>query len=468
MLQGVFAGGDAGQAWNGRGGRTVNKLNQMVVFALALSVLAVTSAQAQWGTRTWRDVQGTRGWSYRYNNQTCNNGFFTMDVPPGTSRLTIRTGQDGRGGQGDCDLFVQYGRPPTTTQYAARHTGRGYRKTITLRNPGAGRWYIRIRARTRYQASLQAEVAPVERTYMVIDLAKGPRAGSYPVRFIGSAPPGGWTDEFKTTKLVLRRIPSGSYIMGSPTNELGHEMREPQHEVILRKRFYIGVFEVTQKQWERVMGDWPSRFRNVNFRDTRPLENVSYQMIRENPANLAIRPNWPQAGRVHPGSFMGRLQARTRLAFDLPTEAQWEYACRAGTTTALNSGKNLTHRRNCPNAAEVGRNMYNHPGGMPTNSFGGPESGTAVVGSYLPNSWGLYDMHGNVWEWCRDWYVSGPPGSVDPPGPPSGIERLLRGGSWNRDASMVRSANRNSHNAWQRISTYGFRVYMSPGPLPGR
>ncbi len=294
--------------------------------------------------------------------------------------------------------------------------------------------------------------------YMVVDLSGGPEAANYPVSYLNAVPPDGWTDEYKTTKLVMRRIPAGTFTMGSPTNELGRYTNEPQHQVTLTKDFYIGVFEVTQKQWERVMGNWPSYFANISYRETRPVERVTYYEIRENPANSAISPNWPQSSQVHAESFMGRLRAKTGLAtFDLPTEAQWEYACRAGTTTALNSGKNLTGTESCPNMAEVGRYHYNHPGGYSSSSSVTTDGGTTKVGSYLPNAWGLYDMHGNVWEWCLDWYVSAPAGALDPPGADSGSLRVLRGGGWNGYAGNCRSAYRRDFTPGYRSNGIGFR-----------
>ena len=195
------------------------------------------------------------------------------------------------------------------------------------------------------------------------------------------------------------------------------------------------------------MGNKPSYFNNATYYASRPVEQVSYYDIRENPANSAITPNWPQSSQVHADSFMGKLRAKTGVAtFDLPTESQWEYACRAGTTTALNSGQNLTNPwDNDPQMNVVGRYWYN--GGSGYSSGCTPSAGTATAGSYLPNAWGLYDMHGNVWEWCLDWYP-GYEGSV----------RVLRGGSWGDDASYCRSAFRSSYWPDGRYCFVGFRA----------
>ncbi len=306
-------------------------------------------------------------------------------------------------------------------------------------------------------------------TYMVIDLSEGPDATSYPVEYYDEVPAGGWTDAYKTTKLVLRRIPAGTFMMGSPEDELGRESNEMQREVMLTQDFYMGVFPVTQKQWERVMGDWPSYFSNEDYRDARPVEQVNYFDIRENAdSNSAISPNWPQSAEAGASSFVGRLRAKTGLTtLDLPTEAQWEYACRAGTATALNSGSNLTAMTSCPNMDEVGRYGENHPGGYSTSSSVSTDGGTAKVGSYLPNAWGLYDMHGNVWEWCLDWYTSSPPGTTDPVGAASGSSRVLRGGSWYSHARYCRSALRMNFTPDVRSFSIflGFRLSktLSPG-----
>ncbi len=298
--------------------------------------------------------------------------------------------------------------------------------------------------------------------YLVIDLSAGPSASSYTASYMSSPPSGGWTDEYKTTKLVLRRIPAGTFIMGSPESELGRWSDETQHQVTLTQDFYIGVFPVTQRQWERVMGDWPSFFNNTTHRNARPVERVSYNMIRGSDAGSG----WPTNSNVDVTSFMGRLRSRTGRAFDLPTESQWEYACRAGTTTALNSGKNITTaawNTPCPNMDEVGRYRHNHLGGYSGSSSVGTEGGTAKVGSYQPNSWGLYDMHGNVWEWCLDWN-GGYPGTVaNPKGPSSGSGRGLRGGGWAYSARYCRSAYRFNDYPSNPGSLYGFRVALPQG-----
>lgn len=293
--------------------------------------------------------------------------------------------------------------------------------------------------------------------YLVIDLSAGSSATTYPVSHLTAVPEGGWSDEYKTTKIVLQRIRAGSFTMGSPDTELGHRPDETMHPVSLSQDFYIGVFEVTQRQWERVKGSWPSYFNNVSYRESRPVEKVSYEMIRGYNFEGV---DWPTSDTVGGSSFMGLLRTRTGLTFDLPTESQWEYAARAGTTTALNSGSNLTSTATDPSMAEVGRYAYN--GGSPSSVDATTANATAKAGSYRVNAWGLYDMHGNVWEWCLDWYGSYPASGSDPKGALTGTGRVFRSGSWSESAQECRSARRLYTSPTSTSNWLGFRVVVLP------
>ena len=203
-------------------------------------------------------------------------------------------------------------------------------------------------------------------------------------------------------KLEMVLVPAGKFMMGSPASEKGRGNNETQHEVTLTKPFYMGKYEVTQEQWEAVMGKNPS---SKTIGAKLPVTNVSWNDCQE---------------------FIKKLNAKTSRGYRLPTEAEWEFSCRAGTTTAFSFGDEI-HRVDA--------------------NYGGSKIGKPVaVGSYEPNAFGIYDMHGNVWEWCEDWYGDYPAGAVtDPKGPAKGKGIVLRGGHFEVvfDGSIARSASRN-------------------------
>ncbi len=289
-----------------------------------------------------------------------------------------------------------------------------------------------------------------ETLYAVVDLSGGPNALSYPVRYTNTAPDLN-DDTCRTTELWLRKIPAGTFMMGSPSDELGYEGFEIRHEVTLTDDYYIGVFECTQKQWELVMGSNPSQYKG----DCRPVERVSYDMIRGTGEQAGA--GWPTYGHaVDLTSFMGKLQGKTGLLFDLPTVAQWEYACRAGTTTALNSGKNLltAEDEEDANMNEVGRNKYNQ-----SDRKGGYSQHTKV-GSYLRNAWGLYDMHGNESEWCLDWLGNYSMAMVNPTGPNTGTSRMLKGGDFHTFGKWGRASV--YFNSLPSTQVSGFRIVFLP------
>ena len=271
----------------------------------------------------------------------------------------------------------------------------------------------------------------------VIDLSGGPNANHYPVEMLESEPVGGWTAEHKTTKLVLRRIEPGTFMMCNTAH------------VTLTRPFYIGVFEVTSAQYQLVMGTTGGEG------DARPEADISYDTIRGSS-------DWPNSSSVGADTFLGRLRARTGLAtFDLPTEAQWEYACRAGTTSDYNNGGNTVE-----DLKQLGRFGVNEESGNGDDGHGGDAYAyeKTVVGSYLPNAWGLYDMHGNVREWCLDYYGS-LLGGNDPVGGVTVNWRVLRGGGFESAASNCGAAWRESNNPSFSAAYDGFRVVCFPAEI---
>lgn len=216
-------------------------------------------------------------------------------------------------------------------------------------------------------------------------------------------------------------IPPGTFIMGSPENEKDRYDDETRHRVTLTQGFWMGKYEVTQAQWEAVMNANPSRFESGN----RPVESVSWNDCQD---------------------FIAKLNRLNQGTFRLPTEAEWEYAYRAGTTTRFYWGEDR-------NESDIDRYAwYNGNSGDRTHE----------VGQKRSNPWGLYDMSGNVWEWCADWYGDYPSGpQVDPKGQQSGRARVQRGGSWLSYALYCRSASRNRSYPGYGANYIGLRILLS-------
>jgi formylglycine-generating enzyme required for sulfatase activity len=229
-------------------------------------------------------------------------------------------------------------------------------------------------------------------------------------------------------------IAPGSFNMGSPPDEPFRNTDETPHKVTLSEAFYIQVTEVTQRQWKAVMRSNPSYFKRCG--ENCPVDRVSWLDCQK---------------------FIRKLNELGEGRYRLPSEAEWEYACRSGTTTAYVWGDDL----DCSRA--MFENNTRRDAGRCVEHIkdrGLKEDSTAPVRSYDASPWGVFDMHGNVWEWCQDWYEEDYPEGevVDPKGPESGTKRVRRGGSWFKHGTYLRSANRNYAHSASRYRTTGFRL----------
>lgn len=229
-----------------------------------------------------------------------------------------------------------------------------------------------------------------------------------------------------TTGMEFLRVAAGAFEMGTSEDEIGHEAQEVLHRVEITKPFYLGRTEVTQRQWRAVMGSNPSAFQGCGL--DCPVENVSFDEIDD---------------------FLARLSNRSGVFYRLPTEAEWEYACRAGTSTPFSTGENLS------------TDQANYAGDFPYPGFpeGIDREQTLAVASFRPNAWGFHDLHGNVWEWVQDFHCaySAEP-TTDPLATCDSELRVIRGGSWAFNADSSRCGLRYTHRPEDRGPSLGFRV----------
>lgn len=317
--------------------------------------------------------------------------------------------------------------------------------------------------------------------YLVADL-RGPNVRYYASE--ADLPGGIGDDRYRTDFVVFRRIRAAgqSFKMGSAATEFGRLANagnygnEDFHAVTFTKDFWLAVFETTQYQYWRMSGDWPSSYSNLTTRATRPVHRMSYATIRGT--------QWPTDGFDGVGGVLAKARAVTGLRLDLPTEAQWEFACRAGTTASLNGGIDVSasdaQLAVDPALSVLGRYAGNggrlSDGSKPDYAAGDVAQAVARVGSYAPNAWGLYDLHGNVGEYCLDYcnYKDGNYGGLgaasvtDPVGATATDccshgdtdwnVRVVRGGSWDVAPKFCRSAARRYQIETGGSDAFGFRL----------
>ncbi len=248
-------------------------------------------------------------------------------------------------------------------------------------------------------------------------------------------------------------IKAGSFTMGSPSSEVDRSSNEKQHQVTITYDFMMGKHEVTQAEYEALMGTNPSSFSGC---DDCPVENVSWFDAIKYCNALSRKEGFAVAYKESNGELLdGNGRVTTDITkvegYRLPTESEWEYSARAGNTKPFNTGNNLT------------TSQANYDGNYPYNgnSKGTYRKKTIAVESFSANSWGLYDMHGNVYEWCHDWKATYPNSATNPIGANSGSYRVLRGGSWSDYGKYCRSAFRHNINPTSSSSSCGFRIARS-------
>lgn len=298
--------------------------------------------------------------------------------------------------------------------------------------------------------------------YMVVDITATGGADKQTYYPAADFVPGGVSNSlYKTGSLLMRKIMAKdvTWMMGSVAEEGRNATRETSHQVTLTNNYYIGIYPVTLTQWQQVAGYTPTKpTETTQDLPMAPVAYVSYTDIRQGKGTASTAAS--ATGGVYPAepyedSFLGLLFTKTGLDFDLPSEAQWEFAARAGNGEGYwgNGSKMSIAANKDVNLAKLGRYQYNREDGQTR----------AIVGSYAPNAWGLYDVHGNVWEWCLDRYADNITGLNGAVKTGSSGNCSQRGGAWSAVAGNCRPAYRASASPTGRSSTDGFRLLCTAG-----
>jgi formylglycine-generating enzyme required for sulfatase activity len=399
---------------------------------------------------------------------------YTVDQPAViTLDLFVRGAPLGRGAldavTGACDCRVEAGTHQFTWKPYVSLPDEPER-TIEIEDGGA-------------QAKITAYAVDCPPDWMVADLRQDHAKEVKYYACSNSIPGGIGNDVYKTDKIVMRKIPARGvdWMMGSPVGEQGriadssYTRYEPYHRVSFTNDYYMAVYETTQGQLYNVSGSTYSSFTYEDDSPKRPVDNITWGRVRggnqvagdDNSWStvVGVGSEWPDEGHVvDMERAIGKFRSRTGVEFDLPTTAQWEFACRAGTSRAFNNNKDIqkyeTERGDDPHLREVGWFKYNA-------SEGGASNQTHVVGMKMPNAWGLYDMHGNVWEWVLDnvapegFYTLLPvvePVGADVATRSSSLNKHKRGGSFGSDPYQCRSSAMPATSGWWPSLGNGFRL----------
>lgn len=315
--------------------------------------------------------------------------------------------------------------------------------------------------------------------YMVVDISAGAKPDTqkyYPaVDFL----PGGilGNSDYRESSLVMRKVPAAGveWMMGSIAESGRVADKEASHKVRLDDNYYLGVFPVTQSQWALIQPSrmFPSCFQYEADKKWRPVENICYNEIRLSNSETTGSSDYYWPNDPHPNSFLGRLRTKTGIDFDMPSEAQWEYACRAGNGEGRwGDGSDYTSSATDANLTRLacyGRANIQNSVSEGNTTWSAADGGTMPVGTHEQNAWGFYDMHGNIFEWCLDWFENdiskhGGDVNIDPDAPAKnlsggdGVYRVWRGGSYRHGAGSCRSAYRTEGIVNGRYNIAGVRL----------